>query len=269
MLPVCSGEIVRGVVFEQSYICHQTDAPVDALKQIMAEERIFGHAAGQAALKSSHIIDALASIVTFTKKILVHVGYCPRVQIESGISSENPRKQRAVGTGWPDLHPRLEHRVPGDYFVAVRGKFGAVQRVRQGGDEAPRAIPGQTRIRIQCDNVLDLWQDSEISHLHAVGGLLAPICNQAIELSQLAPFALPAHPAVLRWVPLPFTMEEVERSRSLPAIFLVESLDAGFETLKQHAVTRHILLWGVGEIGEQGKSQLRIRVAQKVKFQLV
>jgi hypothetical protein len=52
-------------------------------------------------------------------------------------------------------------------------------------------------------------------------------------------------------------------------VFLVEGLDTGFDLPKQNVIVRHVLLWRIGKIGEQGKVQVRVRVAQEVEFQLL
>ena len=52
-------------------------------------------------------------------------------------------------------------------------------------------------------------------------------------------------------------------------MFLVEDLDTGLELLQQFVVARHVLLWRIGEIGEQGKMQVKVGIAQKVKLHLL
>ena len=64
-------------------------------------------------------------------------------------------------------------------------------------------------------------------------------------------------------------MEEIEGIDALPSVFSVESPDAALGILDQGIVLRHALLRRVGEVGEQGEMEVRVRVAQVMAFQLL
>ena len=64
-------------------------------------------------------------------------------------------------------------------------------------------------------------------------------------------------------------MEEIEGIGALTPVFSVESLDAALGMLDQSIVLWHMLLRRVGEIGEQGEMEVRVRGAQVVPFQLL
>ena len=63
-------------------------------------------------------------------------------------------------------------------------------------------------------------------------------------------------------------MEEIEGPVRFLAVLLVEGLDTTPAMLKQGLVLRHVLLWCIGKIGEQGEVQVWVGVAQVVEFQL-
>ena len=169
------GEIAGGIVLVEDYVGNQPGAPVDALEQIVAEQRVLRHSALQAALKGSHVVDALADVDPLAEKVLIDVGYRTGVEIQPGVSSEKSREERLVRLSGPDLRPRLKYGVSGDHLAAWEVKLGLVQRVSQGADEAARAAPGQNGIGIQCNDVLDLRENVGLAQLHAVRGLLAPL----------------------------------------------------------------------------------------------
>ncbi len=65
---------------------------MDALEQIMAEQDILGHAAGQAVLEGVDIVDAFANVAAAAKEILVDVGHGVGVEVQPNIACEDPAK---------------------------------------------------------------------------------------------------------------------------------------------------------------------------------
>ena len=87
-------------------------------------------------------------------------------------------------------------------------------------------------------------------------------CKQGIELLELAPLALPAHPHPVAGIPDPWPVEEVEDAGTVLAIRFVEALHAGPRETDQLFITRLGRLRGIAEIRDQGKEQVGVAVAQ-------
>ena len=223
---------------------------------------------GQAALEGVHIIDALADVNPFAEQILVRVRHRARVQIQADIAGKDARKAGAVDAGRRDLDPGLQQRITGDDGATARIELGAIERMRERGDQPVRGFARHDRIGIQRDDVLDLTQHFQIARLHAEGSFCAA-AQQQIELVQFAAFALPAHPALFARIPFGIAMEEIKWPGRFAVVFLVERTDAGAGLLDQRVTLRLGLSRRVGQIGEQRKVQMRILVAQKVQFHLL
>jgi len=99
--------------------------------------------------------------------------------------------------------------------------------------------------------------------------------QQRVQRGELAAFALVAHPDFFLRIPAPRTVEEeeavVERAIAAVAIavaiFGVELVDPQPRELQQRVVLGKRLVAGVAKIGEQGKMQALIAIAEKAHFE--
>ncbi|MBE9508837.1 MAG: hypothetical protein IMY86_12405, partial [Chloroflexi bacterium] len=64
-------------------------------------------------------------------------------------------------------------------------------------------------------------------------------------------------------------MKEIEGTGTLLAVFPVQVPDTGLDLFNQRVIAWHVLFWRIGKIGEQGKTQVRVRIPQEMKFQLL
>ena len=135
--------------------------------------------------------------------------------------------------------------------------------MRERGDQPVSGFARHDRIGVQGDDVLDLAQHLQIARLHTKSGVSVS-SQQEIQLVQLAPLALPAHPSLFTRIPLGVAMKKVKRAGRFPVVFLIEPADAGLGLLDQGVLARCAQLRRIGQIGEQRKVQVRILIAQIV-----
>jgi hypothetical protein len=76
-------------------------------------------------------------------------------------------------------------------------------------DQLPRRVARQARVAVERDAVADARQDAELAHAHGKARF-AGAPQQPVELLDLAPLALPAHPHAFAGVPAACAVEEVE-----------------------------------------------------------
>src|SRR5439155_17170101 len=113
---------------------------------------------------------------------------------------------------------------------------------------------GESRVGVESDDVADAGRrDGTRSHEARV----RRPAQEAIQLVELAPLALPPHPRPLAVVPEPAAMEEEE---SLAAIRCgtVTSVQAGDPLARgpqSSVITRHALRGRIQPVGEDGKAK--------------
>ena len=75
-------EVVSGKAFEQDDIAGQTNPAMDTFEEVMAENGIFGHAPGNAAVESMKVVNALTDKNSRAKQVLIDVRDSPAVNVD-------------------------------------------------------------------------------------------------------------------------------------------------------------------------------------------
>ncbi len=272
------GQEIGRVVLQHQDVRDQAGAAVEPLEEIVAEERVLRHAAGQAGLEGGRIVDPLAGVDADAEEVLVDVRHRPGVEVEPGLTGEQAREAGAPGLR-RHRHPRLEDGVPG-HHPAFRVALRLVQGVGEGGGQANRGAPGQEGVRVQGDHVAHGTERLEVALAGGEAGVrLAG--QEPVELGELAALALPAHPDPLGRIPAPFAMEEEEARPAavlvpvipgplvvpgplIPPFELADALHGQTEELR---VPGHLPRGSVDEVREQGEAQVPPRVAQEADLQ--
>ena len=96
---------------------------------------------------------------------------------------------------------------------------------------------------------------------------VAGASQESIELDELAAFPFPTHPAALAGIPHAAAMKEKEAVRLVGAVASVQELDALQGGLQVILVLGHCRGRGVRKIGQESKSNLRVRVREVMDFQ--
>ena len=94
-------------------------------------------------------------------------------------------------------HARLQHTVTVDDAPLVCVEARTVERMRHLADQPLRAFDRHPRVRIERDHVTDVARQSRRLAVDRDERRVGLAAQQAIELVQLAAFALPAYPASL------------------------------------------------------------------------
>ena len=83
VLPHRCDLVVRRKLLEELDVGHEARSREDSFEEIVTEERILRHAAGERGLERVDVVDALSRVRSFVKEILVHVGDRRRVGIDA------------------------------------------------------------------------------------------------------------------------------------------------------------------------------------------
>ena len=213
------------VILVEHNIAHQGGAAVDALEEIVAQQMIFRDASGQGAVEGVHIVDAFAHVDALTEEILVDVGDGQRVKIDARVAGKDAAEGRTRRRHRADLGARLQDSVAGGERAAGRVELGTVERMRQRPDQPLRAARRQFGVGVQGNHVADVAQRGGLPH-HFDKGRRHVATQQAVELVELAPLALPAHPDAFGRVPEPAPVEEVKGLAACRAVTAIQRLHA-------------------------------------------
>ena len=137
--------------------------------------------------------------------------------------------------------------------------------MRQRPHQPPADIERKAGIRIQRDHEANRRQAREAAHFHRERGVLGA-AQQAVELVELAAFALPAHPTRLRRVPDAFAMQQVKARLT---VLIVQRGDHRRGRLDNGRVAGQRFRIGVGKVAEQREAQVLVVVGQRPHFQRV
>jgi hypothetical protein len=272
-VPISAGappnQVVRGELVEQLDVGHQAGAGEHAFEQVVAEQRVVGHAACHRGLEGVEVVDALARVAPLPEQVLVDVRYREGVRVDSGGSRERPLEDRCVVLGRERRgDARLEDPVAPRHPPDPRIEGRLVERVGDRPDEARHGAPGKPGVGVERDHV---------PHVRRRGGGGPPgedpgrrrAAQKGVELVELAALALPAHPATLGLVPRPSAVEQQEprtASRGL-LVALVEPVDRRRRGGEELVVARHVLGRGVEPVRKQGEPDVALAVSQVVDLE--
>ncbi len=76
-------QIVRRRALEQLDVGHEPRAREESLEQIVAEQRVLGHASFERRLERVHVVDALARVRSLGEEILIHVAHRAGVRVHT------------------------------------------------------------------------------------------------------------------------------------------------------------------------------------------
>ncbi len=134
-------------------------------------------------------------------------------------------------------------------------------------DQLARGVARQARVAVERDAVADLWQNRDITDVDDETGVGGP-AQQAVELLDLAPLALPPHPASFRRVPLPPAVKQEEPVVAVGRMPGVEGVDREASSLDDGGVLRHRFAVRVAHVAEDGEVHMRIEVAERLHLEM-
>ena len=270
MLAPRSDVVTRRKLLDHLDVGSQSGAREHAFEQVVAEQRVVRHAAGQRGFERVDVIDALAGVRAFAEQVLIDVGCGRGVRIDPAGGREQPLIQRPFAADRQrGRHARLQDGVSADHPLQLVAEARPVQRVRHLADQSRCGVAWQARVGVQRDDVthtLGQWRHTGIGRDEAgVGGP----SQQPVEFVQLAAFALPSHPFVLAGVKdaSPVQQEKTCGAAGPGAVAKIELRDGLASDGQQLRVARAGLLVGIEPVGQQGEQQVAAGAAQMMHFE--
>ena len=216
-------QVVAWEIVDDLDIGAQRHARKQAFKQVVAQQRVVGHAAVERALERVDVVNALADVTAFAKEILIHVRHRRRVRVEADVPGEHLGKRRRRSADRIDRDARLQNAVAFGDAARLRIEARAIQRMGQRAHQLASRVQRQIGVRIERDHVphgLQLARLADDDVERRVGGA----SQHPIELVQLPALPLPSHPPPLRRIPDAAPMQQVEASRSVPSVQRPQSI---------------------------------------------
>ncbi len=224
--------VVGRVALEEDDVGRERGSPVDALEEVVADERVLGHAVLHAPHEGIDLVDALADVDAGAEQVLVQLGARVGVDVEADVAREQAREDRRPGARRRRLDARLHDGVAGDDAAGARLEDRPVEGVREQAHQAVGAPHRQLGVAVEGDHEAGLLQALGVADVHRVAGL-GVSAEQAVELLQLAPLALPAHVTLLGRVPPRRPVEEVKGAPAGLPVPGVEGDDPALRALEE------------------------------------
>ncbi len=240
--------VVGGVVLEQHDIARESRPAMDPLEQIVAQDRVLRSPSLEAPCERIHVVDALADVDTRPEQVLVQVRGGVGVDVEAGVTGEDPVEPRAARTCRRSLHAGLHDRISRGNAPGAFVEDRSIERMRQNPDQPLCAPHRKLGVAVERDDEASAGQPirrSLVAHVAALG----VSAKQPVELLELPALALPAHEASFGRVPARLSVQQVERPGSVLAVLRVERGDRFCGTVDQ--VPRLGGRRGIHVIGQQ------------------
>ena len=261
--------VADGKLLDDLDVGREAGAREDALEEVVTENRVLGHAAGERQLERVDVVDALAGVGALAEQILIHIRDGGRIRIESARARERVLEERAFAPdGQRRSHAWLQDRVALDHALAGEVEARVIQGVSHLADQPARGVVGNARVRVERNDVADargnFGRTGSARDERRVGGA----SEKPIQLVQLAALALPADPLALRLVPdtAPVEQQEALAVGHRP-VALVQSRNAVARFTEQFVIVRHALALGVHPVAEQREAEVAVGARQVVDLE--
>src|SRR6185312_8793923 len=117
--------------------------------------------AGENPLEGVDVIDAFACIGAFPEQILVHIGNCRGIWIDTADAREDTLEQGTFAAdGERGRNPRLQNRIALDDPVGGGVETRPVERVSHLADQAADCIARELGVGVQRDHIPDLLRNA-------------------------------------------------------------------------------------------------------------
>ena len=269
VLPGNGNLVVRRELLEQLDVRDESGPGEDPLDEIVAQERVLRHAAGQGRGERVHVIDPFAGIRAFAEEILVHVGDRGGIWIDPGRPGEDPLEERQVAIrGHRGRDPRLKHAVSVHDAAHARVERRPVEGMGHGADQTVDGASGQMRVGVEGDHVADGG-----GHVGPPGEerRVVPPAQEMVQLVELPALALPTHPLAFRLIPdtSPMQYEEALTGVGSTTVAAVEARHPVDRCREEPIIFRHGLGGRVAPVGQEGEVNVTVRIGEVVDFQAI
>ena len=268
MLPPRVGQDVRRIVVDDLDVRDESRAGVEALEQVVREERVLRDAALERRDERVHVVQPLPGEDALSEEVLVCVGYGPRIGIHPGVARVDAGEQRVRGAGLSDRDARLEDAVSLGDPPQPRVHVRLVERMREDPDQRAGRSAREPSVGVERQDVADGREDPDVADdLRVARSRGSP--EEAIELLDLPALALPAHVEALFRIPGAEAMEEKEPVVFPCRVAVVQVLDPGARRREDFGVVRKRLRLGVTKVAEESEVHVRVQIPESLHFEVV
>ncbi|SPU76735.1 Uncharacterised protein [Brucella suis] len=260
-------DIIAGrVIFHDLDVANECAARITTFKKIVAEQRVFRHAAFKRCLKGVDIVKALAGKRALAEQVLIGIGYGKDIRIDTAIDRKDALEEgRLVAGRKRRRNPRLENAIAAHDLACLLIDDRAVHRVVQLACQMRDSFRRQAGIGIQRHDIFDVFRQA------LIGGEEARIliaAQEQVQLMQLAALALPAHPAALLFIEQAAAIQKEEARLVVARIVLIELGDFIARIFIDFHIRWNDFLAGIGPVTDERKIDFAARIGQIVNFQI-
>ncbi len=260
-------DIVAGrIILDHLHIADQSGTGIAAFQKVVAEERVFRHAALQRGLEGVDVVKALAGEGAFAKQVLIGVGHSKDIRIDAAIDREDALQERCFVAGRQRRRDaRLENAIATDDLAGLFVNDRAVQRMAELAGQMRDGFRRQTRIGVQRHHIFDFLRQAFVRREEA-RILIAP--QQQVQLMQLAALALPTHPAVLLLVEEAAAVQKEKARLVIARIVLVELGDFLTRIFVDFHIRGRDLVLRIGPVADQREVDFATRIGEIMHFEI-
>ena len=267
MLPPRVRQDAGGILVHELHVGDQGHPRMEPLEQVVRQQRVLRHAVVERGHEGVHVVEALAGEDPFGEQVLVGVGDGRGVGIDAGMARVQAGEQRPGRAGECHAHAGLQDAVAVGDPAEPRVERGAVQWMGNDADQLPRDVARQPRVAVERDAVPDGRQDRHVADVDDEAGV-GGAAQQAVELLDLAPLALPPHPEPFLLVPLPRPMAQEETVGPSAGMLRVERFDPAPGGGQDLLVARQRLGGRVADVAEDREVDARVHVAEGLHLEV-
>ncbi len=259
------GQVVLWVLLEDDDVGGEGGPSVDAFEKVVAGQGVLGDPPFEAAHERVDFVDTLSDVRPGTERVLIHVRGCAGIDVERRIAAPDPAEKRRGTIDRRGFDPGLGDGVSRGNPPASRVEPCGMERMSGKPDELAHRTERELGVGVERNDEANASQARSIAKVVLVARRrVAP--QEAIELLELASFALPSHEAALSRAPSGFAVQDVKGSLRRRLVFRVELADDFLGVRQNICVVRQD--GRVSGIAQQHECKGRIRTGQIVKLEL-
>ncbi len=260
-------DIVAGrIIFHHLDIADQRGAGIAAFQKVVAEERVFRHAALERRLEGVDVVKALAGEGAFAKQVLIGVGHGKDIRIDAAIDREDALQERRFVAGRQRRRDaRLENAIATDDLAGLFVDDRAVQRMAELAGQMRDGFRRQTRIGVQRHHIFDFLRQALVRREEA---RILIAAQKQVQFMQLAALALPAHPAILLLVEQAAAVQKEKARLVVASIMLVELGDFLTRIFVDFHIRGRNFVLRIGPVADQRKVDFTTRIGEIMHFEI-
>ena len=187
--------VAGGIILDHFDVRNEGRSREGPFEKVMAQKGVLGHPPLQCGFESIDVVNPFPGESAFVKEILINVRSRRCIGLDPAGAGKEPLVDRpvlAIGQGRADT--RLQDAVAAGNALRAGVEPGTVQGMGNLADHLRNRATQKAGIGVQSDDVADI--NRQMTADHGIAGVSRPT-QQAVQLSEFAAFAFPAHPHAL------------------------------------------------------------------------